>query len=128
LQRISDSPDLIRTVYHLKKQRPTLKMRGWYGTLSEDSPDFYHNAIDDFFYSPPLYIRFVKAGSRIGYRWDTQMCGRNPCEVNWLDPEPDRESSDYKKELRQIESQVKLYRGFHQPPTQEEYTTLFAER
>jgi hypothetical protein len=29
LQRISDAPDLMRAVYLLKKQRQTLKMRGW---------------------------------------------------------------------------------------------------
>jgi len=53
-----------------------------------------------------------------------------PCEVNWLDPEPDRESSDYAKyieELQDINSQVGLYRGFHQPPTEEEYYGLLEE-
>ena len=51
-QRISDAPELIRTLYVFKKQqRPTLKMGkfqgwqtskigdDWYGKLSEDSPD-----------------------------------------------------------------------------------------
>ena len=54
-----------------------------------------------------------------GYRWESD-CG-NPCEVNWLDPEPDRDSSDYEEyieELQQIQ-QVNQYRGFHQPPTEE---------
>jgi hypothetical protein len=44
--------------------------------------------------------------------------------VNWLDPEPGRESNDYEKyikELQEIGGQVDIYRGFHQPPTEEEY-------
>jgi hypothetical protein len=121
LQRISDAPDLIRAVYLLKKQRPALIMSSWYGKLSEDSPDWYE-PVDDFDY-PPLLIHFVQAGSRTGYRWISDY-GDVPCEVNWLDPEPDRESSgydDYIKEMQEIEDEVTTYRGFHQPPTEEEY-------
>ena len=99
----------------------------WYrecgGKLSEDSPDWYE-AVDD---PPPFYIHFVQAGSRVGYRWQTRYDGGDPCEVNWLDPEPDSESSDYEeyiKTLRQIEIRVTTYRGFHQPPTEEEYHRL----
>jgi hypothetical protein len=50
--------------------------------------------------------------------------------VNWLDPEPDRESSDYRtymEELQKIEGQVTTFKGFHQPPTQEEFERI-AER
>jgi hypothetical protein len=123
MQRISDGPDVVRAVYLFKKQRPKLKM-SWYGKLSEDSPDWYHDVIDDSFYSPPFYIRFVKAGSRVGYRWENTELRLNPCEVNWLDPEPDSESSDYKEYVEELQAQVKLYRGFHQPPTEEEYHRL----
>ena len=72
-------------------------------------------------------IRFVQAGPRIGYRWQTRYHGGYPCEVNWLDPEPNRESSDYGKyieELQVIQCQVGLYKGIHQPPTREEYNRL----
>ncbi len=94
--------------------------------LSEDSPDWYElppeiGNEDD----TPFLIRFVNAGSRLGYRW--QNMHDAPCEVNWLDPEPDRESSDYSKyteELEQINSQVYTFRGFYQPPTEEEYHRL----
>jgi hypothetical protein len=51
--------------------------------------------------------------------------------VNWLDPEPDRESSGYEGyagELQKIEAKVNFYRGFHQPPTEEEYHRLVEER
>jgi len=123
-RRISDGTDLVRTVYLFNKQCPALKMEGWYGILSEDSPDRYESP--DGYESPPFHIRFVKAGSRLGYRWETDY--DYPCEVNWLDPEPDRESGDYVKyiqRLRQIDDQIGMYRGFHQPPTEEEYQRLF---
>ncbi len=75
--------------------------------------------------TPPLDISFVIAASRFGYRWETD--DSNPCEVIWLDREPDRDSSGYGKyieELQQIE-QVDKYRGFYQPPTEEEYNRLW---
>jgi hypothetical protein len=124
--RISDGPELIRAVYRLKKQRPALiDIDNWYGKLSEDSPDWYE-PVDDFDYPPPFFIRLVEAGSRVGYRWTTNR-NDDPCEVNWLDPEPDRGSSDYKEyieELESIENEVGMYRGFHQPPSEEEYRSL----
>ena len=125
-RRISDGADLINKVYLLKKQRPALKMYDWYVRLSGDSPDWYESAED--YDTPPFDIHFAKAGSRIGYRWTSDQ--HNPCEVNWLDPEPDRESSDYSEYieiLRSINSQVHMYKGFHQPPTEEEYIRLYEE-
>ncbi len=132
----------MRAVYLFNKQRPALTyidIQYWFAKLSQNSPEWYHNAIDDIFYSPPLYIRFVKAGSLIGYRWQNdpnpkyddrflERSRRNPCEVNWLDPVPDRESISYEEYVEELSSQVKLYRGFYQPPTEEEYTRLFEER
>ena len=52
--------------------------------------------------------------------------------MNWLDPEPAKESSDYEQyieELREIEQRQRadIYRGFHQPPTEEEYDRLWEE-
>ncbi len=128
-QRISDGLELIRAVYLLKKQRPALKMKEWYGTLSENSPDWYGFASDYEIYFPtPLCIRLVQAGSRVGYRWTTDhFAWVGSCEANWLDPEPDSESSEYEgyiEELQAIEAKVRFYRGFHQPPTQEEYQGL----
>jgi hypothetical protein len=127
LQRISDAPDLVRAVYLFIKQRPSLEYY-WFATLSEDSPDWYEsgNRGDK---EPPLYIHLVEAGSRLGYRWGNKY-EYSCCEVNWLDPEPDRESSDYEKyieELEVINSNVKFYKGFHQPPTEEEYHRLFED-
>ena len=132
--RISDAPHVMSTLYSIKKQRPTLLMKDWYGELSVDSPDWYEEYDDD---TAPLFIAFVQAGSRVGYRWENEgsrsgYLWRNdscvPCEVNWLDPEPARESSDYAKytkELHEIEQEVDIYRGFQQPPTEEEYRRLW---
>jgi hypothetical protein len=128
LKRISDAPDLIRAVYLLKKRRPALIMSNWYGMLSEESPDWYDYSEEEdaIQHPPPLLIHFVQAGSRIGYRWISDYV-HIPCEVNWLDPEPDRGSSgydDYIKELQEIQGGVTTYRGYHQPPTEEEYHRL----
>jgi len=136
LQSISDGVDLIRTLYLFNKQRPNLidsllpTISGnstLYWKLMEGSPDWYES-VDDY-ETPPFCIKFVKAGCRLGYRWESYY-GDNPCEVNWLDPEPEIESSDYEKyieELEQINRRVHMFRGFHQPPTEEEYIRLSEE-
>ena len=127
LQRISDAPDLVRAVYLFNKQRPTLKINNrWYAVLSEDSPDRYASVDDGE--TPPFFIGFVQAGSRVGYRWETNI--ERPCEINWLDSEPATGSSDYEKyteELQKIEGEVTMYRGLHEPPTEEEYLRLWTE-
>ena len=125
LQRISEGPEIIRTLHLFEKQRPELlNITHWCGQLSEDSPDWYETGE----YEAPFQIRFVEAGPRLGYQWGvSDYDGDSPCEVNWLDPEPDRESGDYKKyvkELTWIENKIEIYRGFHQPPTEEEYNRL----
>ena len=80
--------------------------------------------------SPPFLISLVEAGTRIGYRWIDNL-EQQHCEVNWLDPIPDEESSDYEEfleKLQQIENeQGEFYKGYHQPPTQEEYDRLVEE-
>jgi hypothetical protein len=110
-------------------------MEDWCAKLSEDSPDWYEPVDEDQSQTPlrecvlPFEITLVEAGSRVGYRWQTPY--GIPCEVNWLDPEPDRGSSDYEKyveKLEEIESELDFYRGFHQPPTEEGYSALFEER
>jgi hypothetical protein len=127
-QRISDGPDLVRAVYLLKKKIPALDIKYWYGRLSRDSPDWYGSMSRN---QPPLpfTIRLVEVGSRFGYRWAYHDFDSHiPCAVNWLDPEPDRESSDYEEYIAKLEEmntyEVQLYRGFHQPPTEEEYQRL----
>ena len=130
-QRISDGPDLIRVVYlfNKKQHHPLLKLN-WFLELSEHSPDWYE--MRNEYVAPPFYIVFVQAGSRVGYRWETanQFPYDFPCEVNWLDPEPDPESDGHEKyieELEEINSQVKFYKGLHHPPTEMEYQILLEE-
>ena len=127
-QRISDGPDLIRTLFLFKQHRPTIlmpRMPLWYAKLSEESPDRYHSLNN---ISPPFCISFVEAGSRVGYQWRND--DGNACEVNWLDPEPDKGSSDYGKyiqDLQDLERNVNFFRGFYQPPSREEYYRMCEE-
>ncbi len=126
-QSITDATDLVKSLYLLNKRRSTLSMLDyWFGQLSEDSPEWYDSG--NYRYPPPFQVCFVEAGSRIGYRWESFGADR-PCEMNWFDPEPDRESSDYAKYVEELqklnrECKVDMYRGFHQPPTQEEHNRL----
>eukprot|EP00985_Skeletonema_marinoi_P000091 scaffold25_cov69-Skeletonema_marinoi.AAC.5 len=94
-QHISDAPDLAMAVYSIYKQRPTL-LEKWCAMLSEHSPDWYDGigSYDVYESTAPLCIRLVQAGSRVGYRWES-VDSQHPCEVIWLDPEPQRESIDY---------------------------------
>jgi hypothetical protein len=119
----------MRAIYIFNKERPTLfSIKDWFGQLSEDSPDWY-DFPEEAEETPPFFIRFVEAGSRVGYQWETNEMS-NPCEVNWLDPEPDRETSEYARyieELQEINRQLHMYREFNQPPTEEEYHRLYEE-
>ncbi len=88
------------------------------------------NQSDYLEHLPPFKICLAQTRSRIGYRWDADGYGQNPCEVNWLDPEPDRESGDYDdyiEALQEIDGEIGMCRGFHQPPTEEEYNRLCEE-
>jgi hypothetical protein len=77
MQRISDGPGLAAAVYLLEKQRPTLLdddgMMSWYGRLSKDSPDWYDAVRDDV----PFDIFLVQAGSRVGYRWESEEVNKH---------------------------------------------------
>ncbi len=83
--------------------------------------------------SPPHTVGFVRVGTRLGWRWLSP--GRydratNSCEIQWLDPEPGRESSgyeDYIRELESIQDDIFCFEGYDQPPTEEEYNRLCEE-
>jgi len=129
-QSISDAHDVISVLYSFRKQRPPSLLCDWYGKLSEDSPDWYDGDPGAVYNPAPMYVIFVEAGSRVGYRWETAHGIPIACEVNWLDPEPNRDSSDYGKyieELQGYEGDVNIYRGYHQPPTEDECDRLWAE-
>ncbi len=125
--RVSDALDIISTLYPIMKQRPVL-LKHWFGMLSGDSPDWYEGGYECD--TAPLCIRFLQAGSRVGYHWYA-IVDDVPCEAIWLDPEPDKEGSDYEKyvnELQKIEGQVDVYKGFQQPPNEDEYQRIRAQR
>ena len=142
-QRISDAPNVIEAVSFLGKRLPR-SLFSWYACLSSDSPDWYVDVQDPDEFddesegeeikpSPkaPLHIEFVKAGPRQGWRWTQQWEEtNNACEVNWLDPEPSRDSSGYQEyiaELRNVEEKVVYYEGFQQPPSESEYKRIAEE-
>ena len=47
--------------------------------------------------------------------------------INWLDPEPSSDNSDYEiyvEELQRIEKRINCFKGFYQPSTEEEYHNI----
>jgi hypothetical protein len=131
LQHISDAIDLVRAFYLLKKQHPALKMDEWHGRLSKNSPDWYGDHSKQNYFcikGPPFYVRLVQAGSRIGYRW-TGNSSLSSCEVNWLDPEPSRESGDYEEYIKELQRicRTQVFKGFHEPPSEEECNRILLE-
>jgi hypothetical protein len=131
-QLISDVPEFMHTIHLLLQRTPTLfkeqsLSKGFYWALSDDSPDSYD--WDDWESPPPPFcLQFIQAGSRRGWSWCTgDEDEPHSCEINWLDPEPSSEGSDYEtytEELQRIERRVDFYRGCYQPPTEEEYRRL----
>eukprot|EP00985_Skeletonema_marinoi_P004287 scaffold1879_cov97-Skeletonema_marinoi.AAC.2 len=138
-RHVSEVPSFMHTVHLLSQRTPALLSkhflsRAFDWRLSEDSPDWYEN--HDWYesdvlgalrgLSPPFLLQFIQAGSRRGWSW----CTFNRvylCEINWLDPEPSSGSSDYEayiEELMRIENRVNFYRGYYQPPSEEEYNRL----
>lgn len=131
-QRIADAPSVANAYYRLSKRAKPLREDnyGYYSwTLSEHSPDYYA-AREEGLLHPPHCIAFVEVGQRLGWRWKTSYSQLHSCEINWLDPEPDREGDGYKaytRELQSIQRGIRVYRGYHQPPTEEEYRRLCRE-
>ena len=75
-------------------------------------------------------VKLKKCASRQFDDEDEEEIEYHSCEINWLDPEPDREDDDYKayvEELKSIQEEITVYRGYHQPPTEEEYRRLCRE-
>uniref|UniRef100_A0A7S1CVQ5 F-box domain-containing protein n=1 Tax=Skeletonema marinoi TaxID=267567 RepID=A0A7S1CVQ5_9STRA len=127
IMRISEAKDLIATIYSIKKQphrHPSLfEDFNWY--LS--APDWYQ---EEFGY--PFSCCIVRAGSRLGWRWERKMeyTPDYHFEVNWLDPLPAKGSSEYQsytEALQDMQSRMDrfpFFKGFHQPPTEEVFNRL----
>ena len=50
--------------------------------------------------------------------------------INWLDPEPSSDNSDYEiyvEELQRIEKRIDIFKDYYEPPTEEEYRGLCEE-
>jgi hypothetical protein len=112
----------------LQKRRPAL-IRYGFGLLDNESRERYtingHHTR-----APPFYVRLVKAGSRVGWRWSNGT-GGGSCETHWLDPEPvpsDDDYGTYQQEIKSIDRDVDFYRGLLKPPTEAEYHELAASR
>eukprot|EP00984_Skeletonema_dohrnii_P036431 scaffold37414_cov255-Skeletonema_dohrnii-CCMP3373.AAC.1 len=132
-QCISELPSLMHTIHLLLQHIPTLfekdrlpRAFGW--SLSKQSPDWYARDCRNGNPTPmpPFRLQLIQAGKRRGWSWCT-FYGDHLCEINWLDPEPSRESSDYEtyvEDLQRIEQHISFYRGFHEPPTEMEYRRL----
>jgi hypothetical protein len=129
IMRISEAMDLIATIYSIKKQHcrhPSLfESFSWF--LSESSPDWYE---EEFAY--PFSFCFVRAGSRLGWRWERQFTytPTYQFEVNWLDPLPTKGSSEYQSYTEALQDmQIRMdrfpfFKGYHQPPTEAVYNRL----
>eukprot|EP00984_Skeletonema_dohrnii_P025039 scaffold14179_cov155-Skeletonema_dohrnii-CCMP3373.AAC.5 len=127
--RISEVSELVAAVDRIRKQRDATMFEHYSWSLANDSPDMYSmDHLDAIDYPPPPFtIQFIRRSSRFGWCWKN-ICN-NCCEVNWLDPEPDR-TSDYERYTQELVSfgvNINLFKGYHQPPTQEEYRNLCEE-
>ena len=128
--------------------------------LSEESPDWYDdpNQVQvecqrkDHQIPPPFVCELITLeGTRMGWRWRCNFPSHDrifytedgdihnylddvnvfeTCEINWLEPEPDRGSSDYEEycyQLRSLPEEISFFSGYHNPPTADEYYQLLNE-
>ena len=131
-QSIYEVPSFMQAIHALMHRIPAFR-RNITWRLSKDSPDWYDR--DGFGPRPPLTLQVVKAGPRLGWTWFGEpsgiFCDRSfYCEINWLDPEPISEGSDYEiyvEELQRIEKRIDVFKGHYEPPTEEEFRRMCEE-
>jgi hypothetical protein len=137
IQNVSDVPSFTQAIHRILQRTPAL-FEKHYPSLSV-AVDWRLSVRSLYWYDgeigsppPPFRIKFVQVGSRRGWSWYSREPLSNEdkvysCEINWLDPEPSSDSSGYEiyiEELQRIERRISFYRGFHQPPTEQEYRRL----
>eukprot|EP00984_Skeletonema_dohrnii_P035737 scaffold35868_cov261-Skeletonema_dohrnii-CCMP3373.AAC.1 len=136
-QNISDVPSFMHTIHLLLQRIPTLfdideRLPAFYWRLSIDSPDWYDFDETIGCPNPPFDLQIIEAGSRLGWSWCTYDYDGffYSCEINWLDPEPSSQNSDYQtyiEDLQRIELRIDFYRGYYEPPTEQQYRRLCEE-
>ena len=124
-QRIRDVPSFMQAIHPLLKCCPKTFNKNFVWFLSKDSPDWYVGGGDNP--KPPFQIGCGLAGGlRCGWRRRSGI-GLEVCEVNWLDPEPSEDSEGYElyaEFLQKTQDETHFYRGYSEPPTEEEYSLL----
>ena len=125
-QRVSEVPSVMNAVYLcMRRNRDRELFSGWCWYLSRDSPDWYDGYHDLNRPDHPFTVDFVRARSRLGWRWRNE--DGDSCEINWLDPEPDRICDADTRSLQPIQEEIGFYKGHYHPPTAEEYNRLCDE-
>mmetsp|Transcript_33945 Transcript_33945/g.50033 ORF Transcript_33945/g.50033 Transcript_33945/m.50033 type:complete len:399 (+) Transcript_33945:207-1403(+) len=125
-QRISEVPSVMNAVYLcMRRNRDRELFSGWCWYLSRESPDWYDGYHDFNRPDHPFTVDFVQARSRLGWRWRNE--DGDSCEINWLDPEPDRICDADTRSLQPIQEEIGFYKGYYHPPTAEEYNRLCDE-
>jgi hypothetical protein len=123
---ISEVPSFMHAIHRLLQRNPNFfeweLSYAFDWTLSEQSPDRYDRVSGSP--EPPFDLQMIHAGPRLGWSW---CSGHQLCEINWLDPEPSSESSDYEaymEEMHRIQHHIFLYKGYNKPPNAIEYRRL----
>jgi hypothetical protein len=132
-QSIAEASDFISRIYLLAKRKENIFQSACSWELSRESPDWY-NWEPGYMFPPFEFELVIITGSRIGWRWKTTFCysgevkeTTSACEIKWLEPEPDRESSgyeDYTCKLNALQEEIDCYKDYDQPPTHDEYQRL----
>ena len=142
-QTISEVPSFMQAIHLLMRRKimpldwtwPVSQAFRW--RLSRDSSDWYESLWSRTCPAPPFSVQIIQAGNRLGWSWCSHN-GDHSCEINWLDPVPstvsgcdsESESDDYESYLDELQhiqqcySEFEFYRGYHQPPNEQQYRRL----
>ena len=146
-RRIGDVPGFMHAIHPflqrtLRQPRPPFDFVIWEHQLkmaynwelSEDSPDWYMPEDEEETGNPlpPFWLKFIRAGPRLGWCWYSHDNDHHCCQICWLGSAPSSDSVDYEVYIREFNSihncaDYHTYADHHQPPTEEEYQRLFVD-